>query len=59
MLPINNESFKRDLVKYRFLVNKRFLARTAGDNESEHAEYVQRKTRTGPRKFSVTDVTRN
>ena len=46
MLPINNQSVERVLVMYQFLVNKRFLARTAGDNESEHAEYVRRKTRT-------------
>ena len=32
----------------------KLLARDAGENESGHAEYVLIKTRTDPRKFSVT-----
>ena len=35
------------------ILNERFLARTAGKNESGHVEYVQIKTRTDPRKFSI------
>ena len=33
---------------------KRFLTRTVVENESGHAEYMQRKTRTDPEKFSIT-----
>ena len=36
------------------ILNERFLATTAGKNESGDAEYKQRKTRTDPRKSSVT-----
>ena len=36
------------------MVNERFLVRTAGENESEIAEYVRRKTWTDLQKFSVT-----
>ena len=36
-----------------FMVNQRFLARTAGETESEIAEYVRRKTWTDLQKFSV------
>ena len=37
-----------------FGANERFLAKTAGENESEYAKYVHRTTQNDLRKFSVT-----
>ena len=42
-----------DNVIQLLILNERFLARSASENERGHAEYVQRKTRTDPQKFSV------